>query len=118
MLSIGKLAAGQAKYYLDQADARVDVVQSVGGGVEDYYLAPHEARGRWIGSAGHEIGLQGDVGADALRRVLAGGHPEDGGELRVVRRTDDGIVLQGAKRHVLGAAIVHELCVVPSGAVA
>jgi 4-hydroxybutyryl-CoA dehydratase/vinylacetyl-CoA-Delta-isomerase len=42
---------------------------------------------------------------------------EDGGELRVVRRSDDGIVLQGAKRHVLGAAVVHELCVVPSGEV-
>ena len=42
---------------------------------------------------------------------------EDGGDLRVVRRTKDGIVLQGAKRHVLGAAVVHELCVVPSGAV-
>src|SRR3954462_15238469 len=40
---------------------------------------------------------------------------EDGGELRVVRRTKDGIVLKGAKRHVLGAAVVHELCVVPSG---
>jgi 4-hydroxybutyryl-CoA dehydratase/vinylacetyl-CoA-Delta-isomerase len=42
---------------------------------------------------------------------------EDGGELRVVRRTADGIVLQGAKRHVLGAAVVHELCVVPAGEV-
>ncbi|WP_028066549.1 MobF family relaxase [Solirubrobacter soli] len=82
MLSIGKLAAGQAKYYLDQAEARVDVVQSVGGGVEDYYLGPHEARGRWIGSAGHELGLRDNVGADALRRVLAGSHPEDGRELR------------------------------------
>src|SRR3954452_3583823 len=40
---------------------------------------------------------------------------EDGGELRVVRRMSDGVVLQGAKRHVLGAAVVHELCVVPSG---
>ena len=30
MLSIGKLAAGQARYYLDQAEARVDVVASVG----------------------------------------------------------------------------------------
>ena len=35
MLSIGKLAAGQAKYYLDQAEVRVDVVQSVGSGIED-----------------------------------------------------------------------------------
>ena len=31
---------------------------------------------------------------------------EDGGELRVVARTTDGIVLQGSKRHVLGAAVV------------
>ena len=51
MLSIGKLAAGQAKYYLDQAEMRVDVVQSVGGGIEDYYLGPTEARGQWIGVA-------------------------------------------------------------------
>src|SRR3954463_443706 len=42
---------------------------------------------------------------------------EDGGELRVVRRTDDGGVLKGAKSHVLGAAVVHELCVVPSGSI-
>jgi 4-hydroxybutyryl-CoA dehydratase / vinylacetyl-CoA-Delta-isomerase len=42
---------------------------------------------------------------------------EDGGELRVVARTDEGIVLKGAKRHVLWAAVVHELCVVPAGAV-
>ena len=40
---------------------------------------------------------------------------EDGGGLRVVRRTDDGIVLKGATRHVLAAAVVHELCVVPPG---
>ena len=42
---------------------------------------------------------------------------DDGGELRLVDRTADGIVLKGAKRNVLGAAVVHELCVVPSGAV-
>ena len=56
----------------------------------------------------------GGVDEDDLRVAAA---VEDGGELRVVRRTKDGIVLQGAKRHVLGAAVVHELCVVPSGAV-
>ena len=39
----------------------------------------------------------------------------DGGELRVVRRLPDGVVLQGAKQHVLGASVVHELCVVPAG---
>ena len=30
MLSIGKLATDRAKYYLDQAEGRVDVVESVG----------------------------------------------------------------------------------------
>jgi 4-hydroxybutyryl-CoA dehydratase / vinylacetyl-CoA-Delta-isomerase len=39
----------------------------------------------------------------------------DGGDLRVVRRTDEGVVLKGAKQHVVGAAVVHELCVVPAG---
>ena len=48
MLSIGKLGTGQAKYYLDQADGRVDVVQSVAGGVEDYY--PARARHAACGS--------------------------------------------------------------------
>ena len=41
MLSIGKLKAGQAKYYLDQADARVDVVDSVAG--RDGGLLPRRA---------------------------------------------------------------------------
>jgi 4-hydroxybutyryl-CoA dehydratase/vinylacetyl-CoA-Delta-isomerase len=49
---------------------------------------------------------------DDLRTAAA---VQDGGELRVVRRTPDGVVLKGAKQHVLGAAVVHELCVVPSG---
>ena len=48
MLSIGKLAAGQARYYLDQAEGRVDVVESVGDGVEDYYVGGTEAGGRWM----------------------------------------------------------------------
>jgi conjugative relaxase-like TrwC/TraI family protein len=82
VLSIGKLAVGQAKYYLDQAEGRVDVVQSVGAGVEDYYLGAHEARGRWIGVAALELGLGGDVEAEALRRVLEGRHPVGGTELR------------------------------------
>lgn len=82
MLSIGKLAAGQAKYYLDQAEVRVDVVQSVGGGIEDYYLGPNEARGVWIGVAARELGLRSDVEGDGLRRVLEGLDPRDGVELR------------------------------------
>src|SRR3954462_2411853 len=75
MLSIGKLAAGQAKYYLDQAEVRVDVVHSVGSGVEDYYVGPGEARGRWVGAAARELALNGDVGPEQLRRVLEGLDP-------------------------------------------
>src|SRR3954454_8426510 len=82
MLSIGKLASGQAKYYLDQAQVRVDVVQSVGSGVEDYYVSPGEARGRWLGAAARELELHGDVGPEQLRRVLEGLDPRDGSELR------------------------------------
>ncbi len=75
MLSIGKLKAGQAKYYLDQADARVDVVDSVADGMEDYYLGAPEARGDGSGRRGLELGLSGAVEADELRRVLAGLDP-------------------------------------------
>jgi hypothetical protein len=39
VLSIAKLGAGGQRYYLDQAQARVDHRQSVASGVEDYYLA-------------------------------------------------------------------------------
>ena len=47
MLSIGKLATGQARYYLGQAEGRVDAVQSIGDGIEDYYAGGAEARGEW-----------------------------------------------------------------------
>jgi conjugative relaxase-like TrwC/TraI family protein len=73
VLSIGKLAAGQARYYPDQAEARVDVVQSVGDGFEDYYGG--EARGEWRGAAARALGLVGQVEGEALRRVLAGRAP-------------------------------------------
>ena len=82
MLSIGKLAAGQAKYYLDQAEVRVDVVDSVAEGAEDYYLGAPEARGEWLGSLGTELGLGGPVAGEDLRRVLAGCDPRDGSPLR------------------------------------
>jgi len=42
----------------------------------------------------------------------------DAGKVKVVAKRADGIVLRGAKRHVLGASVVHEILVVPSGAVA
>jgi conjugative relaxase-like TrwC/TraI family protein len=82
MLSIGKLVAGQARYYLDQAETRVDIVGSVGEGLEDYYVGGHEAGGEWIGSTRPELGLGRSVEAIELRRLLGGLHPGDGRALR------------------------------------
>jgi hypothetical protein len=36
MVSIGKLAAGQAEYYLEQARRAVSAATAVASGVEDY----------------------------------------------------------------------------------
>ena len=85
MLSIGKLAAGQARYYLDQAEARVDVVQSVGDGLEDYYGRGAEARGEWLGAAARMLDLGGGVEGEALRQVLGGNDPWSGEPLRTGR---------------------------------
>jgi conjugative relaxase-like TrwC/TraI family protein len=82
VLSIGKLAGGQAKYYLDQAEVRVDAVESVGDGLEDYYAGGAEARGRRVGSGAAALGLAGPVDGADLRSVLSGLAPEDGAQLR------------------------------------
>src|SRR4051794_32858516 len=82
MLSIGKLVAGQAKYYLDQAEGRVDVVDSIGDGAEEYYVGGSEARGESLGSAAADLGLAGRVEATQLRQLLAGVDPRDGSLLR------------------------------------
>ena len=82
MLSIGKLAAGQASYYLDQAEGRVDAVESIGEGLEEYFAGGVEARGVWIGSGATALGLSQDVDGVGLRRVLSGLDPEDGVSLR------------------------------------
>src|SRR5215210_6738678 len=50
VLSLGKLATGQAGYYLDQAHGSLSRAQSVASGVEDYYLGGPEADGLWMGS--------------------------------------------------------------------
>ena len=72
MLSIGKLAAGQAKYYLDQAEVRVDVVDSVAEGAEDYYLGAPRRAGEWLGRSAPSSGSTGLCEDEDLRRVLAG----------------------------------------------
>ena len=68
MLTIGKLGAGQERYYLDK----------VAEGAEDYYSGEGEAEGRWTGDAAAELGLEGEVGADQLTAMLTGRNPADG----------------------------------------
>ena len=72
MLSISKLSAGHSRYYLHEAGDRVDVVESVGDGVEEYYVGGSEARGEWLGAGARELGLTGLVEGESLRRVLDG----------------------------------------------
>ena len=81
MLSIGKLATGQARYYLEQANGSLTRTAAVSSGVEDYYLAGPEAAGAWTGAAAATLGLNGKVGATALDCVLSGEHPASGGAL-------------------------------------
>ncbi len=71
MLSIGKLGQGQADYYL----------QAVGQGIEDYYTGAGEAPGRWLGSAAADVGISGEVEADALHAALNGNNPTTGDQL-------------------------------------
>ncbi len=78
MLSIGKLANGQANYYLDLAGERVDRGSSVATGVEDYYVGGAEPPGRWTGDLANEVGLEGEVKAETLKKLLEEPAPPDG----------------------------------------
>ena len=81
MLSIGKLASGRERYYLEQAHARVDRVLSVSSGVEDYYLDGAEPDGVWMGAGAASLNVAGGVEGDGLRRVLEGADPSTGAPL-------------------------------------
>ncbi len=83
MLSIGKLSLGQEAYYLEE----------VLDGAEDYYLHVGEAPGRWLGTGAAEVGVSGEVTADALRSVLAGNDPATGEPLRATRADLPGLDL-------------------------
>lgn len=65
MLSIGKLGAGQERYYLDK----------VAEGAEDYYSGEGEAKGQWKGDAARGLGLEGAVAPDQLPAMLTGHNP-------------------------------------------
>ncbi|MGA2474028.1 MAG: MobF family relaxase [Acidimicrobiales bacterium] len=78
MLSIGRLGTtGGADYYLDK----------VANSVDDYYLGRGEAPGQWIGATAEQLGLVGQIDADALRNLLAGTAP-DGASLGVQLRPE------------------------------
>jgi hypothetical protein len=62
MLSIHKLVAGHARYFVDGADGRVDVVEWIGDGVEEYYVRDRsEARGEWLGAGAFALSVAGPV---------------------------------------------------------
>src|ERR1017187_1753917 len=65
MLSIGKLALGQQRYY----------EQSVAQGQDDYYAGRGEAPGEWAGRGADELGLAGQVSASQFNALLAGDDP-------------------------------------------
>ena len=62
MLSIGKLALGQQRYY----------EQQVAQGRDDYYSGRGEAPGEWAGAGAEELGLRGRVSARAVQRAARG----------------------------------------------
>src|ERR1019366_950223 len=70
MLSIGKLALGQQRYY----------EQSVAQGQDDYYAGRGEAPGEWAGAGAGELGLSGRVSAAQFNALLEGADPRAPGE--------------------------------------
>jgi conjugative relaxase-like TrwC/TraI family protein len=67
MLSIGKLASGQASYYERQ----------VARGRDDYYSGRGEAPGEWVGRGAAALGLAGQVEAARFNALMAGLDPSD-----------------------------------------
>ncbi len=67
MLSIGKIALGQHRYY----------EQQVAQGQDDYYTGRGEAPGEWVGAGAQALGLQGRVGKGQFGALIAGQDPRD-----------------------------------------
>ncbi len=67
MLSIGKIALGQHRYY----------EQQVAQGQDDYYTGRGEAPGEWVGAGAQALGLTGRVGAGQFGALIAGHDPRD-----------------------------------------
>ena len=98
MLSIGKLAPGQQRYYLE----------TVARGAEEYYTGAKESPGAWAGRSADRLGLWGEVDTDALRLVLESRDPKDGGAVDVgARRAEDPGVRRDVLRPEIGVLVVH-----------
>jgi conjugative relaxase-like TrwC/TraI family protein len=67
MLSIGKIALGQHRYY----------EQQVAQGHGDYYTGRGEAPGEWVGAGAQALGLTGRMGAGQFGALIAGHDPRD-----------------------------------------
>jgi hypothetical protein len=65
MLSIGKLAVGQERYY----------EQQVAKGVDDYFTGRAESEGRWLGRGAAELGLHGRFEEGQLGVLMQGRDP-------------------------------------------
>jgi len=82
MVSVGRLKAGQARYYLDHAEPHPSQAAALASGAEDYYIGGREAAGRWLGRGAPSLALHGVVAGDKLTAILAGMDPASGIQLR------------------------------------
>ena len=69
MLSIGKVAAGQHRYYEEQ----------VARGADDYYTGRGEAPGEWVGAGARALGLEGRASGAEFNALIAGMDPREPG---------------------------------------
>jgi conjugative relaxase-like TrwC/TraI family protein len=67
VLSIGKIALGQHRYYERQ----------VAQGRDDYYTGRGEAPGEWTGAGAQALGLSGRVGSGQFNALISGRDPSD-----------------------------------------
>src|ERR1700730_18325715 len=67
VLSIGKIALGQHRYY----------EQQVADGRDDYYSGRGEAPGEWAGAGARALGLEGRVSSEQFNALIAGMDPRD-----------------------------------------
>ena len=116
MLSIGKIAVGQADYYLEQARGPTTRTRAVSSGIEDYYVGGPEPDGEWMGDGAALLGQDGQVDGDELHRVLAGEHPATGAAARSL----DVVASPRVRSDVLGAeererSLRHRRCVGAAG---